>query len=112
MTSVAMMCDTMVSGPRPCAVPTPCRDNGAQHTGAGEDNGIDYHKNRLRFTYGSTLLRSHDFHPHPYSTRHRSNPSAVGGAQAVRSEGALTDARIASAVCGTSFSSALNACAH
>eukprot|EP01047_Picozoa_sp_COSAG01_P005400 COSAG01_NODE_184_length_22692_cov_155.762758_6_plen_154_part_00 len=35
-------------------------------TGAGEDNGIDHSKNRLRFPYDSTFLRSHYLRPHPY----------------------------------------------
>jgi hypothetical protein len=36
------------------------------NTGAGGDNGIDHHENWLRFPYDSTVLRSHDLHPHPY----------------------------------------------
>jgi hypothetical protein len=35
------------------------------HTGAGGDNGIAHSKNRLRFPHDSTLLRSHELHPHP-----------------------------------------------
>eukprot|EP01047_Picozoa_sp_COSAG01_P006986 COSAG01_NODE_258_length_20077_cov_124.162429_8_plen_107_part_00 len=46
---------------------------GAQHdpqlvipaTGAGEDNGIDHNKDRLRFPYDSTFWRSHYLRPHP-----------------------------------------------
>jgi hypothetical protein len=39
---------------------------GADRQRAGEDNGIDHHSICLRFTYDSTLLRSHDLHPHRY----------------------------------------------
>jgi hypothetical protein len=35
-------------------------------TGAGDDHGIDHHKNWLRFPYDSTFLRSRYLHPHPY----------------------------------------------
>eukprot|EP01047_Picozoa_sp_COSAG01_P036289 COSAG01_NODE_2830_length_6998_cov_17.705754_2_plen_176_part_00 len=40
----------------------------SRNTGAGEDNGIDHHQNRLRFPYDSTFLRSRYLHPHPYHT--------------------------------------------
>ena len=36
-------------------------------TGAGGDNGIDRDKNRLRFPYDSTFLRSHYLHSHPHN---------------------------------------------
>jgi hypothetical protein len=45
----------------------PSSSRSEYYTGAGEDNGIDHKKNWLRFPYDSTVLRSHDLHPHPYS---------------------------------------------
>jgi hypothetical protein len=45
----------------------PCIHHPSRHTGAGEDNGIDHSKNRLRFPYGFMFSRSHDLPPHPYT---------------------------------------------
>jgi hypothetical protein len=39
---------------------------GLQAAAAGEDHGIDHHKNWLRFPYVFIFSRSHDLHPHPY----------------------------------------------
>jgi hypothetical protein len=37
-----------------------------QHTGAGEDNGVDHNQNWLRFPYVFIFSRSHYLPAHPY----------------------------------------------
>jgi hypothetical protein len=49
--------------------PPPQHDGQGQHpaiaTGAGGDNRIDHHQNRLGFTYVFIFSQPHYLHPHP-----------------------------------------------
>ena len=74
------------------------RSEQAWHTGVEADNGIDHKKNWLRFSYGSTLLRSHDLPSHPHALPPRSLRRGVVPLLRVRAGDAEDDEGLAIAL--------------
>eukprot|EP01047_Picozoa_sp_COSAG01_P042501 COSAG01_NODE_3715_length_5769_cov_2.903175_7_plen_251_part_00 len=66
--------------------------------GAGEDDGMDHGKHRLRFPYDSTVLRPHCLHSHPYVMSARVTHGGPAGCGVGRAEFAALDAELSHGV--------------